>query len=180
MTISNPETLKDEGLRLFRRGDYEQALSKFETAAQVYAQNEDEAGRAEILNNIGVIHRLRHNRTEALTALEEAEAAFSRLGDRNRQGQALGNLGDLHAANRNREEAARCYSDAAALFAQSNDGAKQSQVLRALSLLRLRQGRWLEAMMRMEESLQVRPHIGLTQRLFRGLLRFALRMLTGS
>ena len=61
-----------------------------------------------------------------------------------------------------KEEAARAYSTAISLFAEVGDKHKQSQVLRALSLLRLRQIRWLEAMIHMEESLRVRPRRGVT------------------
>jgi tetratricopeptide (TPR) repeat protein len=173
------ERLKEEGLNLFQRRAYDQALAKFEAAAHAYATHQDEAGRAEMLNNMGVIYRLQRNRTAAIPVLHEAESIFIRLGDLGRQAQVLGNLADLYAAGRNRNEAARCYSTAAALLAQSNEPLKQSQVLRALSLMRLRQGYWLEAMMRMEESLRVRPRISLAQRLFRALLRFALPLITG-
>ena len=177
MSAVIPDNLKAEGLHLFQRGLYDQALTKFEAAVHAYAADGDETGRAEMLNNLGVIYRLRGDRQAALAALSEAETIFSRVGDPNRQAQTLGNLGDLYAAGRNKQEAARCYSDAAALFAQVGDPLKQSQVLRALSLMRLRQGQWLEAMVRMEESLRVRPRISLPQRLFRALLRFALGLL---
>lgn len=177
--METPDQLKAEGLNLFQRGDYQQALATFESAAQAYAHQNDAAGRAEMLNNVGVIHRLRRNRPAAIEALAEAETIFARLGDDNRRAQTLSNLGDLHATGGNREEAARCYSEAAALFARTNDPMKQSQVLRALSLMRLRQGQWLEAMMRMQESLSVRPRLGPGRWLFRGLLRFALGLLVG-
>jgi tetratricopeptide (TPR) repeat protein len=112
----------------------------------------------------------------ALQILRQAEKIFGEVGDYNRQAQALGNLGDLYAAKRQREEAARCYSDATALFAKTNDTARQSQVLRALSLLAIRSGRWLEAMARMEESIRVNPQPSLGQRIFRWLLRFVMGM----
>lgn len=177
--METPEALKEKGLSLFQRGDYRQALATFESAVRAYADQHDDAGRAEMLNNIGVIHRLQRNKMPAITALSEAEAIFARLADDNRRAQTLGNLADLHAAGGNREEAARCYSEAAALFARTKDPMKQSRVLRALSLMRLRQGQWLEAMMRMEESLSVRPRLGPARWLFRALLRFALGLLVG-
>jgi tetratricopeptide (TPR) repeat protein len=173
------ERLKEEGLSLFQGHAYDQALARFEAAAQAYAAHQDAAGQAEMLNNMGVIYRLQRNRTAAITALRQAESIFIRLGHLSRQAQVLGNLADLYAAGRQRDEAARCYSTAAALLARSNEPLKQGQVLRALSLMRLRQGYWLEAMMRMEESLRVRPHTSLGQRLFRALLRFALPLITG-
>ena len=174
--MTQADTLKEEGLALFQRGTRSQALTKFEEAAAAYAAEANQAGQAEALNNIGVIQRLQGNREAALQALQEAETILGELGDHNRQAQALGNLGDLYAAKKQREEAARCYSQAAALFAQSNDPAKQSQVLRAMGILAIRNGRWFEAMARMEESIRINPHPSLGQRLFRWLIRFVLGM----
>jgi tetratricopeptide (TPR) repeat protein len=179
MSTPDPEEQKAEGLKLFRRGEYAQALATFEAAAAAFSMHEDDFGRAEILNNIGVIHRLQRRPEAAATALEEAERIFMRLGEHNQQGQVMGNLGDLYATNRNRDKAAGCYVDAAALFTKAGDMEKKSQVLRALSLMRLRQFHLLEAMMRMEESLRVRPRVNLGQRIFRALLRFALRLIAG-
>ncbi|MFQ5399686.1 MAG: hypothetical protein ACE5E7_08825 [Anaerolineae bacterium] len=168
---------REEGVRLFQRGDYGKALAAFETAASQFAATGDEAGQAEALNNLGVVQRVRGDRKAAMHTFMVAAAIFARLGDVGRRGQVLGNLGDLYAANRERREAARCYSEAAALLAQAGDMERQSRVLRALSLLTLRQGRWLEAMVRMEESLTAAPRVSLMQRLFRRLLRFVLGMM---
>lgn len=177
-TSNQPDHLKEEGLRLFQRGAYAEAVTLFETAAAAYAAQEDELGRAEMLNNLGVVHRVRRHYAAAAEALQQAAVLFARGGDEKRQGQALANLGDLHAAQKAYTPAARAYSDAIEHLAASGDRHLQSSVLRALSLMRLRQGQWLDAMIQMESSLTVRPRLGPGQWLFRGLLRFALRLFT--
>jgi tetratricopeptide (TPR) repeat protein len=174
-----PAQLKEEGLALFNQGAYEDALGRFEAAAAAFAQAGEAAGQAEMLNNIGVVHRFRGNWQAAAEALTKAVRAFAEAGDVNRQGQALGNLGDLYAGKGEREQAARCYSEAAALFAQTKDGEKQSMVLRALSLLRLRQRRIFEAISYMEQSIRVHPRPGMGQRLLRFLIRFMFRVQGG-
>ncbi len=171
------DELKEEGLRLFQAGDYEGALDRFETAVSTYATAENLTGQAEMWNNIGVIQRMRGKHEPARQALTQAADAFAQLGDQNRQAQALGNLGDLYAFTKKPEEAARCYSDAAAIFAQDGDREKQGQVLRALSLMRLRQGRFMQAMMHMEESLTANPRPGFFGSIFRGMLRFVLKLM---
>ncbi|MCP5101176.1 MAG: tetratricopeptide repeat protein [Chloroflexi bacterium] len=180
LVTQNPDQLKDEGLQQFQRGAYDDALGLFETAVSLYHSQNNLLGQAEMLNNIGVIHRLRRNYDEAIVVLQQADAIFAELGELDRQGQALGNLGDLYAAQKNREKAARCYSNGAELLAKANEPAKQSQILRAFSLMRLRQGQWLEAMMHMEASLRVRPRLGPLRWLFRGMLRFVLSLLRGA
>jgi tetratricopeptide (TPR) repeat protein len=179
MGETTADNLKQEGLRLFQRGDYDGALASFQAAAAAYAAAEDETGQAEMYNNIGVIERSRGRYAEAMQAFERAQAHCTTQGHTNCRAQILGNLGDLFSAQGERDKAAYSYSDAADLFAQTNDPAKQSQVLRALSLLRLRQGHWLEAMMRMEESLSVKPRRGMFDGLFLGMIRFALKLFGG-
>lgn len=173
------DELKEEGLRLFRQGQHEEALAKFEAAASSYAETGDEESRGEVLNNIGVIQRMRRNWSAAEEAFHEAITVFDGAGDDGRRAQALGNLGDLYAFQGQREEAARHYSDGAELLANSGDYEKQAQLLRALSLLRLRQRRILESLVLMEQSLDVRPRLNPFQGLFHALLRFMLRLLGG-
>jgi tetratricopeptide (TPR) repeat protein len=179
MSKSPAETLKAEAMGQFAQGRYDEALATFEAAAQAFAQAGQALERAEMLNNMGVIYRVKRQSQAALDLFEEATTIFAQEADTNRQAQALANMGDLHAANKERETAARCYSDAAELFAQTGDPERQSQVLRALSLLRLRQMRWLEAMNHMERSLDARPRLGLGQRLFRWLLRLVMSLMGG-
>ncbi|MCI0393830.1 MAG: tetratricopeptide repeat protein [Chloroflexi bacterium] len=174
---SGADQLKEEGLRLFRQGQRQEALTRFEAAATAYGRAGDEASRGEMQNNLGVIYRLQGNWPAAVTALQQAEMAFASLGDEQRQAQALGNLGDLYAARKEREAAANCYGRSAELFARVGDGQKQAAVLRAYSLMRLRQGRWLEAILLMNQSLEAQPRLGLLQQLFRLLLRLAARLL---
>lgn len=172
-------TLKEEGLNLFRRGMHDEALAKFEAASASYAEAGDALGQGEMLNNIGVVQRVRRDWPAAEAAFHEAIGKFEKAGDENRRAQVLGNLGDLHAFKGEREEAAIFYSDAAELMAATGDHQKQAQLLRALSLLRLRQGRVVDALFLMEESLSTQPNLNPFQRLFRSLLRLVLKLAGG-
>jgi len=177
--MNEGDKLKEEGLTLFHKGELDNAISVFETAVSTYAAEQNPTGQAEMLNNIGVIHRLRGQHDASLEALTAADALCQETNDINRRAQVLGNMGDLYASMGDKETAARCYSDASALFAQDGDGKKQSQVLKALSLMRLRQGQWLPAMTHMEQSLAVKPKRGLFGSLFLILIRFALGLFGG-
>jgi tetratricopeptide (TPR) repeat protein len=177
--MTDPDALKEEGLQLFQRGELDNAVSTFETAVSAYAAEQNPVGQAEMFNNIGVIHRMRGNYDEALQALNNAAELCQQTDDVNRRAQVLGNMGDLYASMGDKETAARYYSDSAELFAQCGDAQRQSMVLKALSLLRLRQGQWMAAMMHMESSLSVRPRRGIFGSLFLGLIRFALSLFGG-
>jgi len=177
MDEKTADQLKAQGLHLFEQGKRDEALAVFETAVTAYAHEGNEDGRAEMLNNIGVIQRVKGNSQAAISALTEAGEIFSQIGNTDKQAQTLANLADLYAFTKHQDDAARCYSEAAALFAQIGQRENQSQVLRTYSLMRLRQGQWLEALMRMEESLSVKPHLGPLRWTFRSLLRFTLGLL---
>ncbi len=175
----SPADLRADGLRLFRQGQYEAALARFRAAETVFREQGDAGMATEMLNNQGVVHRLRRRWPEARQALQAAADGFAALDDPGRQGQALANLGDVHAARKERRQAAALYGQAAALLAQAGDPVRQSQVLRAMSLDQLRRGGVWAAISLMERSLAIRPRLGLGGWLFRWLLRLALRLLSG-
>ncbi|MCP4416090.1 MAG: tetratricopeptide repeat protein [Chloroflexi bacterium] len=177
-SLSSQE-LKEKGVQLFQQGSHGDALAIFQQAADAFALQEDVGNQAEMLNNMGVIQRLRGEVETAVSSLTQAADLFAQLGDKSRQAQTLGNLGDLYATQKNYNEAARHYSNASAQFAQTDEKEKQAQVLRALSLMELRRGQYLTAIMRMEDSLQARPRLSIFQHLFKWLLRFATRLLRG-
>lgn len=173
----SPDSLKEEGLDLFRRGARDEALSVFGKAAEAYSQEGNTTGEAEMRNNMGVIYRLKRDWPAALNALNGAEAGFREVGDSRRRAQVLGNSGDLSASMRNYEDAAGYYSEASKLFASTGEGDMQGQVLRAFSLMRMRQRRWIEAIDLMAMSISVRNHPSFAQRLLHGLLQFTRKLL---
>ena len=175
----SPQDLKAEGMQLFQQGSHSDALTAFQQAADAFAREEDVENQAEMLNNMGVIQRLQGEMETAVVSLTQAADLFGQIGDNTRQAQALGNLGDLYAGQKKHTEAARHYSNASAQFAQTDEKEKQAQVLRALSLMELRRGQYLAAIMRMEESLQARPRLSIFQYLFKWLLRFTVKLLRG-
>jgi tetratricopeptide (TPR) repeat protein len=177
--LLSPQDLKEKGMSLFQQGSHKDALVTFQKAADAFAAQEDVGNQAEMLNNMGVIQRLRGEMETAVSSLTQAADLFAQINDTGRQAQTLGNLGDLYAGQKKHTEAARHYSNASAQFAQINEKEKQAQVLRALSLMELRRGQYLTAIMRMQDSLLARPRLSIPQHLFKWLLRFATKLLRG-
>lgn len=172
-----PDSMKEEGLDLFRRGARDEALSTFAKAAEAYSLEGDAAGEAEMRNNMGVIYRLNRDWPAALNALNSAEDGFREAGNDKRRAQVMGNTGDLCASMRNYEDAAGYYSEASELLASTGEGDLQGQVLRAYSLMRMRQRRWIEAIDLMALSISARNHPSFAQRLLNVLLQFARKLL---
>ena len=91
------DELKEAGLALFRQGQRQEAIARFEEAAASYAAAGDKTGEGEALNNIGVIRRLERDWPAAQEAFQRAQTLFAETGDQARQAQVTGNLGDLYA-----------------------------------------------------------------------------------
>jgi tetratricopeptide (TPR) repeat protein len=124
------QDVKQEGLRLFHEGLYEEAAAKFEQAREMFVVDENEVEAAEMVNNLGVIYRTQDKWDQAIAALEEARAAFVKLGDRSREAQTLGNLGGLYAEKRDRDKAQECLRQAADIFAEIGDAQRQGETLK--------------------------------------------------
>ena len=173
------DTLKDDGLRLYREGDYVEAAAQFEAARRLYADLGDRGLAGEMLNNMGLCYRALKQWAAAGRALEEALAEFREAGDRGREAQTLGNLGALAESRGDRERAAELYEQAVAIFDEVGDTENRAYTLKSLSALQLKQGRHLEALATMDSSLADAPRLSVGQRVLRRLIQWPMRLLAG-
>jgi tetratricopeptide (TPR) repeat protein len=169
--------LKEEGLRLFQEGLYEEAAAVFERAQEMFAGDGNGVEAAEMLNNLGVISRRRGKWDEAIAALDEARAAFVRLGDRNREAQTLGNLGGLYASRGERDEAKECLRQAADIFAELGDAQRQGETLMALGVQMWKTNDRGGGLATYEEGLHALQNPAASQRMLRGLLSLRTRLI---
>jgi tetratricopeptide (TPR) repeat protein len=169
--------LKEEGLRLFQEGLYEEAAVKFRQAQEMFAAAGNEVEAAEMVNNLGVLHRVQGEWNEAIAALDEAKAIFARLGDRSREAQTLGNLGGLYASQGEREKAKECLRQAADIFAELSDAQRQGETLMALGVQLWKTGDRSGGLAAYETGLRVLQKPTASQKTLRGLLSMRSRLL---
>ncbi len=176
---NSAQELKEEGLRLFREGLYEEAIDNFKAAQETFAAEGNDVEVSEMTNNLGVIYRLLGRWDEAIAALEEARDAFVRLEDRDREAQTLGNLGGLYASQGERVKAQEILRQAANIFADLGDDQRHGETLLALGVQMWKTGDRGAGLSVYEAGLQTlqKPTIG--QRLLRGLFNFRNRLLGG-
>ena len=176
MTKTGQE-LKEEGMRLFHEGLYDEAIATFEQAREVFAAEENEIEVAEMVNNLGVVYRLQDKWDEAIAALEDARATFAKLGDRNREAQTLGNLGGLYADKNERDKAKESLRQAADIFAELGDEERQGETLLALGVQLWKTGDRSRGLATYEAGLQILPKPTVKQKTVRNLLRMRTRLL---
>jgi tetratricopeptide (TPR) repeat protein len=173
------EGLKEEGLRLFEEGLYEEAAERFGQAQELFAAEGDGVEAAEMLNNLGVVYRLTQQWDQAQMALEEAKAAFARLGDRNREAQVLGNLGALLAGQGDRLRAQEYLRRAAEVFEELEDMQRQGEALVSLGEQMWKAGDRQGGLATYQAGLLLLEKPSAQQRLARGLLKRLNRLLGG-
>ena len=116
---------------------------------------------------------------EAEAAFHEARKLFETLGDRMAQGQVIGNLGALAESRNQNDQAASFYKEAITLFDEVGAADLSGETWRALSRLRMKQGKWFAALGAYDAGLQDVKHLTPTQRLLRRLLRASRRLMGG-
>lgn len=171
--------LKEEGLRLFQEGLYEEAANAFEQAKAMFIAAGNEIEAAEMTNNLGVIHRLHGKWDEAIANLEESREKFALLGDRDREAQTLGNLGGLYASKGERDKAQECLRQAADIFAELGDAQRQGETLLALGVQMWKTSDRSGGVAVYEAGLHTLQKPTASQKTLRGLLGLRTRLLGG-
>jgi len=171
-------SLKEQGIRMFRFGEYEEATEIFQDAYALYEELGDDRGRAEMLNNLGAVHTQEEQWDKATQAFNDAMAAFESLEDLDGQAQTLGNLGTMYRYRGDTEAAVQHLKQAADLFHETGDRGKEAATLRLLSRIRLGQARWLEALHFYDLGLACAQPPGIKERLLRRLLQVPFSMLS--
>ncbi|MGM0432277.1 MAG: tetratricopeptide repeat protein [Spirochaetota bacterium] len=80
---------------------YELALANFEQALQVYRKHKRHAGRSQVLNSMGAVYQLKHERVTAIRHYHAALQAAREAGDAELQFKPLFNLAQVLQAQRN-------------------------------------------------------------------------------
>jgi tetratricopeptide (TPR) repeat protein len=165
-----------KGVQHYHASEYDQAVAALKAACQAYQEAGDQRSAAEVKNDLGVVYKQKREWAASIQILSEARSTFAGLGDRKHEAQALGNLGNLHEAKGEPEEAAKLYKEAAAIFQVADEHDLAFTTWKALSRLRMHQGRWLAALAAYETGLSALPRPSLSQRLVCWFLRIPLSL----
>jgi tetratricopeptide (TPR) repeat protein len=171
-------SFKEEGIRVFRFGEYEEAAQSFEKARELYEGLGDQKGLAEMLNNLGAVRTQQEQWDNAARAFDQAKSVFAGLEDKDGEAQTLGNMGTMYRNQGDKEAAVEHLKLAVDLFSEVADRQKQAATLRLISQIRLGQARWLEALHFYDLSLACVEPPGIKQRALRRLIQIPFGLLT--
>jgi tetratricopeptide (TPR) repeat protein len=178
------ESLLAQGRAYYTQAQYQEALSclhlAYDAASSQGEPDPDDPGlAAEIANDIGVVYTVLQRWDEAEKWLGEAQERFVRDGDLDGEAQTLGNLGSMYRARRDLRQAGAYLQLAADRFHLVGDDERRSASLRALSAVRLRQFRPLQAVGAYRDALACHPKPNFLVKLLLALFDLPFRLRTG-
>jgi len=170
--------LKEQGIKMFRFGEYEEAAERFQEARAHYERTGDRRGQAEMLNNLGAVYTQEERWDEATESFREAQHMFEALDDQSGRAQTLGNLGTMYRHRGDAETAVDTLKQAVELFHEAGEADKEAATLALISRIRLGQAKWLEALHFYDLSLACHQPPGLKARILRPLIRIPFNLLS--
>jgi tetratricopeptide (TPR) repeat protein len=172
-----PDQLIEKAQAAYQAGEFLQAASLFETAAQEYELDNDPLKAAEMKNNRSVALLKAGDNTRALLAAQGTDQIFLQAGDKKRQAIALGNQAAALEAQGKNDQALILYRQCSDLLKEVDDLPSRTFVLKSISALQMRTGKQFEAMASMEAALDATEHLTFKEWILKKLLRVPFKML---
>jgi tetratricopeptide (TPR) repeat protein len=108
----------------FRRGDYPKAVQTYQRVLELRRQQNDKAGIAQTLNNMGEVYYWMRQPDKALEVLQQALAIRRELKDRIGEGETLDNIGLAYFWNDQNDQS---FRNLATSFGDSSGSTRQSR-----------------------------------------------------
>jgi len=172
-----PNQFVEQAQTAYQTGQFSQAASLFDTAAQEYERDNDPLNAAEMQNNRSVALLKAGDNSGALLAAQGTDQVFSRAGDKRRQAIALGNQAAALEDQGKNDQALALYRQCADLLKEVDDLQTRTFVLKSISALQMRTGKQFEAMASMEAALDIKEHLTFKEWILKKLLRVPFKML---
>ena len=168
------DQLVDKAKQAYGKKKYNEAATLFGQAAEDYLAVNDALMAAEMKNNQSVACLQAGNARASLEAAQGTDEIFAAAGDKRRQGMAVANqasaLGDLKRI----DEALACYEKSAKILEEAGEPDLRADVMRSIATLRVRQGKFMDAVVSMQDGLVEVEKPTLKQRILKKL--FLLRL----
>lgn len=163
-TITQANSLKEQGIQSFSQHDYEEANRYFQQAKEQYESADDMTNAAEMKVNIGLVHRSLGENQRALGYMQEALAYFEKQDDQMRLAQVLGNLGGVYESINDKEKAESSYRQAANIFNDLGETQLYSDTMIALGAFQVRSGQLFAGAATYQVALEDRENLSGTQK----------------
>lgn len=177
MSKTVAKQLHEDGIDLFRKGRFDEALQKLNDALQKADPNSRQA--AEIYNDLGVVYNKLEDYNAAHQTLDEAMVCFTALNDKKGEAQTLGNRAAVYEAEEAFEQAVDTYKESAQIFEALGENEMAMYVWQAISRLRMHQGQYIAAIGAYEEGVENMPESSFKRKVLSKILKAPTSLLGG-
>ncbi|MDX2161277.1 MAG: tetratricopeptide repeat protein [bacterium] len=179
MSSTSAQALQEQGVKLFKDKEYEAAARTFRQAQEQYEAAGAADMAAEMLVNIGLVHRALGESQQALDLMQEALSIFQDKNDQLRVAKVLGNMGGVYAALGDKEQAYSAYRSAADIFQALGEKQLYGETLVAMGDLQVRDGKLGAGAATYEVGLENLGELSGTQKILKGLIGIRNRFTGG-
>jgi tetratricopeptide (TPR) repeat protein len=152
--------LNNIGIVLQRRGEYAEALARYEESLSIKEEREDLGGVAASLHQIGNLHYLRGDYDEALVKYEESLRIAEGIGHGAGVAKSLRQIGMIHDARGEYGEALEKYEQSLRIAAELGDRPGVGTSLHQIGNVHYLRGDYDEALAKYGESLGIADELG--------------------
>jgi len=167
MTI---DQIVEKATKAYEKKKFQEASDSFLQAAEEYSLTGDVLMAAEMKNNQSVALLQNGNAQASLDAVTGTDAIFASRGDKKRQGMALANQAAALEGLKKKKEAIALYEQSANLLAVAGEVDLRADVMRSISTIQAGQGKFIDAVMSMQEGVIEVKEPSLKQRIVKKLL----------
>lgn len=144
----------------FKTGDYAAALLNYNKAIEINSKIDDPLKQGEILNNIGIVYKLKGEYSEALNYHLNALRTYEKNEFKPGIAESLGNIGNVNESLSDYEKALENYSKALVIFRELKDEKQIANSLMNIGVIYFQTGRRDEALKNFLDAYDISSRIG--------------------
>ena len=141
------------------RGESDAALAAMQQAMEIYKQDDNSLGVANVLSQMGLLHFEQQHFEDAERLYQEALKEFRKREDIESEASLLSNLGTLYYQMDKLNKAREYYQDALSLLRKMNHPVGIAGLLMNLSFISEKEGKFDEAGAQLKEAKEVYEHL---------------------
>ena len=153
--LSEAAALNGLGSVYQTQGRWREATNAFEKARIIFQELGDPLGEGAVLNNLGNVYQAQSDWTRAIDAYKKASAIYNGSSSRLLEGAASSGLGNVYQAQGKWMEAMNAFEKARVIFQEFGAHSNEGGVLCNMALLRIKEGRFADAVMYAREGIAV-------------------------
>jgi tetratricopeptide (TPR) repeat protein/CHAT domain-containing protein len=152
--------LIDEGISLYKKGQWNDALNRWTEALKIFEKLDDTAYEAKALNNIGIFYGDLGQYIEALEHCQHALEIYRRIGNVAGEAIALNNIGKAYLSLGQYTEALKYSKEALEIYRSIGDMEGETAPLNGIGIVYYSLGQYTEALKYSKEAREIHRKVG--------------------